>query len=62
VRPAAKALQQLNNKKKNRGSLGAYTDNLMRNLATQQLNEAVEEQKQMRQMGMLKQSQYRKYK
>lgn len=58
---AAKALQSINRTKKNRGVLGRQTDNLIKSQSTQVLDEVAEEQKQLRNMGLLSNPKLKKY-
>lgn len=61
VRPAAKALEQVNKNVKNRGYLSKQTDDLMRKQATAVLDQAAQKQKYLRDLGILPNPENKKY-
>ena len=61
-RNAARALESLNKKKANRGSLADKTDELIKSQATAVLDDLANEQKAYRDLGMLPQPGMKKYK
>lgn len=61
AKTAAIALQSVNKNKKNRGSLAKQTDDLIRNQATAVLNSVAEEQRQMRNIGILPRTKMNKF-
>lgn len=62
ARSAAKALESTNTKRPNRGQLGKKTDEFIKSQAISILDDAANEQKQYRELGMLDQPEMKKYK